>query len=170
MTSEPIQLRLLLTEDLPQALALQARCYAPHLRDGPLAFQSRLVLGPDTCWAAWQGAELVGYLLAHPWRSMSPPAVDTVLEAIPGPGPQIHYIHDLSVASAARGTGLATRLVTCALESARAQGLAASELVAVQGARGFWERRGYALTEVTPELSRKLASYGTDARYLSRAL
>lgn len=170
MSSDPFELRPLLPADLPEAFALQAQAYAAHLRDGRAAFESRLTLGPDTCWVARRDGVLVGYLLSHPWASMTPPPVDTVLEEVPTSQPTVHYIHDVSIADAARGSGLAVRLVQHALEAARARGLTRSELIAVQGAEGFWRRRGYAPEDLTPELALKLRSYGPDARYLSRAL
>src|SRR5690606_38194047 len=89
MSSPSLQLRTLRADDLPDALALQSEAYAPHLRDGAAAFESRLTLGPDTCWVARDGDDLLGYLLAHPWGSMRPPPVDTVLRRDPAEGPAI---------------------------------------------------------------------------------
>lgn len=170
MSSPSLQLRTLRADDLPDALALQSEAYAPHLRDGAAAFESRLTLGPDTCWVARDGDDLLGYLLAHPWGSMRPPPVDTVLRRDPAEGPAILFIHDLSIADAARGTGLGTKLVERALAAARARGLTAAELIAVQGAAGFWRRQGFEPVPATTALTSKLRSYGSDARYLRRPL
>lgn len=53
------------------------------------------------------------------------------------------------------------------LELARAGGWASVALVAVNDAVDFWRGHGFAVRE-TPELAIKLASYGSDARYMTR--
>ena len=163
-------LRTLRGEDLTGLFTLQAESYPPSLRDSREAFASRLRLGEGCCHVAELDQRAVGYILAHPWLSRQPPAVDTVLAPPSGDGARILYVHDLSVSARAKGTGLGGRLVDAVLEAGRRGGLASAELVAVPGAAGFWQRMGFRPVEVAPDLARKVGQYGDGAVYMGRAL
>lgn len=158
-------IRPLTLDDLPAALALQARNYPPALHDGPAAFASRIRVAPQWCWAVEREGELLAYLLSHPWARYSPPAPDTVLERAQG---ECWFIHDLSVASRARGLGLARLLI---MHASAAHTLKRSELIAVEGARAFWLRHGWVdALGAPPELVRKVQAYGPSAAYMVRDL
>ncbi|HUH89171.1 MAG TPA: GNAT family N-acetyltransferase [Lysobacter sp.] len=164
------RLRPFRSADLPAALALQASAYAPALRDSPAAFASRLAIAAGCCRVAERDGELCGYILAHPWPSGMPPAVDTVLDAPPDDADRVLYVHDLSVSSTATGAGFGRRLVDCALDAARRAGLQRAELVAVPGAAQFWQRLGFEALPVAGTLAEQVHGYGREAVYMGRVL
>ncbi len=55
------------------------------------------------------------------------------------------------------------------IDLAKAGGWATIALVAVNDAVDFWRGHGFEVRE-TPEMATKLASYGSDARYMARAV
>jgi len=155
-------IRPLHLNDMTLALAIQAACYPPEIRDGKAAFASRIAVAPDWCWAAEVDGRLAAYLFSHPWVSMLPPPVDTVLEKAEG---DVWYIHDLSVVPWARGQGLGDDLLaTCRTVH---PDISRSELVAIPGAAPFWERRGWHPTaDSSPALDAKVARYGVGSAFL----
>jgi GNAT superfamily N-acetyltransferase len=162
-------LRPLRRADIAAAEKLQALCYPPPLRDSAEALRSRLDIPDHGCIAALIEDRLAGYILAHPWPSLCPPPVDAVLGAPPA-APRVHYIHDLSVDPAMRGTGLGRALVAVSQDAARQAGLDRSELIAVAGAAPFWRTLGYEAVFADEGLAAKVRAYGKDARYLARSL
>ncbi len=162
-------LRLLRGEDLADVFALQSDSYPPALRDSLVALASRLRFAGGCCHVADIDRRPVGYILAHPWLSMQPPAVDTVLP-LPSGEARVLYVHDLSVSAAVKGAGLGARLLDAALDAGRRGGLVGAELVAVPGAAGFWQRRGFRPLDTDPALARKVRLYGDGAVYMGRAL
>lgn len=166
-------LRPLRRADIAAAEKLQALCYPPALRDSAAALRSRLDIAGQCCFAALFAAliddTLIGYILAHPWPRLCPPPVDTVLGTPPS-APDVHYIHDLSIDPAMRGTGLGRALVTVSQDLARQAGLARSELIAVAGAAPFWHTLGYEAVPTDERLAAKVRAYGEEARYLARPL
>ena len=155
-------IRPLTLADLPAALALQAAGYPEALWDGEDAFASRMTVAPDWCWAFERDGSLEGYLLSHPWTTMSPPTPDTVLDRAEG---DVWYIHDLSTAQAARGRGVG-RALLAACEAAHPQ-VRRSELVAVDGAEPYWRRLGWRPAMAGP-IAAKVAKYGPAAGYMVR--
>lgn len=156
--------RPLTPSDVEAALAIQADCYPPAIRDGVAAFASRIEVAPEWCWAVENDGRLDAYLLSHPWPSMSPPAPDTVLTEVVG---DCWYIHDLSVAPHARGRGLTRRLLAACLEAHPE--ITRSELVAVPGAEPVWSRLGWSgVNEIPASLAAKVAGYGTGSVYMAR--
>lgn len=152
--------------DLPAAMALQAVGYPPHVHDGEAAFASRALVAPSWCWAAETDGRLDGYLLSHPWASLAPPAPDVVLARATGP---VWYVHDLSVAAHARGTGVGRALLAACRGSHPA--IVRSELIAIDGAEPFWSRLGWRTVEPLPAaLEAKIAGYGAASRYMVRDL
>jgi GNAT superfamily N-acetyltransferase len=159
-------LRLMTPQDLGDVLALQARGYPAALHDSADAFLSRMALAPALNLVVLQGEDLRGYLVSHPWAAGSPPPVDSVL---PREAPQdCWYVHDLSVAEAARGLGLARRLLIAGRDAALTLGLTRSELIAVEGAAPFWRRQGWSLPAIiAPDLAAKVAGYGPSAVFMT---
>ncbi|MBB5698165.1 putative N-acetyltransferase YhbS [Sphingomonas yantingensis] len=80
------------------------------------------------------------------------------------------FLHDLALAPAARGLRVGERLVAAALEAARRDGLTEAELIAVEGAAGYWQLLGFVEATTTPALSAKVAGYGKAARWMRRPL
>lgn len=118
--------------------------------------------------AARRAGALIGYLLAHGWPRGSPPAVGTVLD--PLAARDVLFLHDLALAPAARGLGVGERLVAAALDAARRDGLTDAELIAVEGAAGYWRRLGFREAPMTDVLAAKVAGYGMAARWMTRRL
>ena len=153
-------------QDLGEVLALQAQGYPAALHDSADAFLSRMALAPALNLVAHQGEDLQAYLISHPWAAGSPPPVDSVL---PTAAPQdCWYVHDLSVAEAARGLGLARRLLIAGRDAALTLGLTRSELIAVEGAAPFWRRQGWSLPAIiAPDLAAKVGGYGPSAVFMT---
>ncbi|MGO4764617.1 GNAT family N-acetyltransferase [Cupriavidus sp. 2KB_3] len=169
-----IVLRRMLAADLPAVLAVQAQCYASTLIESADALASRLTLSPETCWvAALPESRLAAYLFTHAWPEATLPPLDGVLARDwPPTTPLTWFVHDMAVAPAGQGAGLAARLYTAAEQSARTLGLTSSRLIAVQSAATWWRRIGYAplsAMEVVPHRA-KLAAYGDDSILMERKL
>lgn len=109
-----------------------------------------------------------GYVLSHPWRLDSLPALDGLLGALP-PAPDTYYVHDVAILPLARRIGAASFILDALAKHAGAQGFATMSLVAVNGSRGFWEGHGFAVAE-RPDLAAKLLSYEPAARLMVRPL
>lgn len=135
----------------------------------PEVFAERLALFPEGCHvlAAEDGA-LIGYVVSHPWRDGAPPALDTLLGALPEE-PSTYYLHDLALLPQARGSGAGRRMVETLAALAEGLGLPSVTLIAVNASVPFWQKQGFALVD-EPGLAQKLASYDADARFMRRAL
>jgi GNAT superfamily N-acetyltransferase len=143
----------------------------PDFPEDVSVFAERLRLSPDGCFAleaATAAGGLAGYMVSHPWHAGSPPALDTLLVALPEP-PGTWYLHDLALLPAARGSGAGAAIVAALADQARRQGFSTLSLVAVGGSSGFWQRQGFSAAD-DPALSQKLASYGATARFMVRVL
>ncbi|SPC15145.1 conserved hypothetical protein [Cupriavidus oxalaticus] len=167
--------------DLPAVLAVQAACYAEVLLESRDALASRLALSPTTCWVAddpHRPGTLAAYLFTHAWPETSLPPLDGVLDGVlddgwqQAPAPLTWFVHDMAVAPAGRGGGLAARLYAAAQAAAVAAGLKHSRLIAVQSAAPWWRRLGYApvAAETASQHADKLADYGAAAVLMERSL
>lgn len=163
-----ISVRRLETTDLSAALAIQSQTYPAFLREDAGAFASRLGVAASYCLAAMRGDVLIGYLLAHGWPSQAPPAVGTHLA--PDASSDVLFIHDLASSSAGRGAGIGRKLVGRAFELAARDGLTMAELVAVEGAATYWRTLGFTQAAAPPALAAKVAAYGPEARWMTRAI
>ncbi|WP_354683386.1 GNAT family N-acetyltransferase [Cupriavidus necator] len=171
--------RPMVTADLPAVLAVQASCYTGVLLESEAALASRLALSPQTCFVApdprHPGA-VAAYLFTHPWPEAGLPPLDGVLDdrwrRAAAPDALTWFVHDMAVAPAGRGAGLAPRLYQAALAAARACGLTRSRLIAVQSAASWWRRLGYApvAAGTASRHAVKLGDYGADAVLMERVL
>lgn len=168
----PAVLRPLTAVDTEVVLGLQAQCYAPHLIESARAFEAKLAATAvlETCWLAADiaadGAEPLGYVVALPVCPETFPALDAPAFEPPA-APRLLYLHDLAVAPAGRGRGLAQALLARVVERCRALALPEVALIAVQGSVPFWASLGFAeVAIVEPRLAAKLASFGAEARYM----
>src|SRR5690349_9617175 len=157
--------RALTTLDLPEVEAIADKVH-PAFPEDVAIFAERQRLYPD-------GARLLeldgvpgGYILSHPWRFPTLPALATLLGAIPEDA-DTYYLHDLALLPRARGTGAAAMIVGDILRHARQNGFATVSLVAVNGSLPFWYKHGFR-TLAVPELADKLASYEGAARFMVR--
>ncbi|MDR3475460.1 MAG: GNAT family N-acetyltransferase [Devosia sp.] len=136
--------------------------------EAPAVLAEKRDLYPNGAHILEIGERPVGYVLSHPWKRASIPALNARLGAIPGDADS-YYIHDLALLPVARRIGAAQFIVGALAKHAEARGFATMSLVAVNGSEGFWARQGFVAEDV-PELTGKLLSYGEGARYMVREL
>jgi ribosomal protein S18 acetylase RimI-like enzyme len=159
--------RAMAAADLDAVCAVARIAFPDHPEDREV-FAERLALNPGGCFVLAAGdGPARGYLMAYPWRLDEAPALNTMIRRLPD-APDVLYLHDLALAPEARGGGHAARIVDRLADQAAQAGFPAIALVAVNRAAPFWTRLGFAPRD-TPEMTRKLASYGEDARYMVRA-
>jgi len=114
------------------------------------------------------GERPAGYVLSHPWRSGSLPALNAMLGELPDKA-DTYYLHDLALLPVARRIGAASFIVSALSKHAAAHGFPNMSLVAVNGSQGFWEKHGFAVADVS-DLNEKLATYEAAARLMIRPL
>lgn len=155
--------------DIPAATALSLIALGPSFAESESIFADRLALSPQGCFSCIAAdGTLVGYSIAHPWRRAQPPALNSLLPALPAT-PDCWYIHDTALDASLRGQGLAATMLALQEAQAHAHGLPLLALVAVGGAAVYWQRQGFT-DAMSPALTAKLASYGTDALYMEKPL
>jgi GNAT superfamily N-acetyltransferase len=155
------------TLDLPAVEAVAAIVH-PGFFERPEVFAERLALYPDGVRLLELDGAACGYVLSHPWQLDAPPALDSLLGALPAAA-DTYYLHDLALLPAARGTGAATRLVGDLTQHARHRGFQSMSLIAVNGSLGFWQRQGFMPVDA-PALAAKLGSYEDAARLMVKPL
>lgn len=128
----------------------------------------KFALYRNGCYLLEVSEKPAGYVLSHPWKRGSLPALDTLLGAIPKDA-DTFYIHDLALLPLTRGVGAAGKIVDGLTKHAVAMGFPTMSLVAVNGSIPFWEKQGFAV-EDRPELTDKLAAYEDAARYMVKAI
>lgn len=161
------QWRPMQAEDLPAVEALAARLH-PGCPERRTVLEERQTLCPAGCLVLPDPAAGVGgYVLSHPWRMASPPALDTYLRHLPERA-DCWYLHDIAIAPHLRGRGdmhAALRIMTA---QARRQGVAWLALMAAEGARTIWAHMGFTpIADIPPHVTR---SYGPDACPMRRAI
>jgi ribosomal protein S18 acetylase RimI-like enzyme len=152
--------------DLPAVAALAAVIH-PDFPESDAVFANRLALHAGGCDVLAGDDGLKGYVLSHPWQDRAPPPLNAVLA--PVAVPSTYYIHDLALVPATRGSGAGTAIVGILAARARLLGLPNITLVAVNNSVHFWQRQGFTVT-TDPALAAKLASYGDQARFMTREL
>ena len=136
--------------------------------ESPSVLAERRRLYPNGAHVLEINERAVGYVLSHPWKRGTIPALNVLVDALP-PDADTYYIHDLALLPVARRVG-AAKFVTAALEKhAAARGFATLSLVAVNGSEPFWTKQGFVPLDL-PELAGKLLSYEPGARYMEKAL
>ncbi len=155
-----------MTEDDLDSVADIAAVGFPDHFEGRECFANRLALNPSGCLVLDRDGALEGYLVAYPWRANAAPALNTFIETLPAE-PSVLYLHDLALVPAVRGQGWSKTALARVVDLAKSAGLTTIALVAVNDAVGFWRGHGFEVRE-TPEMAAKLASYGSDARYMTR--
>ncbi|MDP3404592.1 MAG: GNAT family N-acetyltransferase [Brevundimonas sp.] len=159
--------RPMVPADLDRVVEIAAIGFPDHF-EGRDCFENRLSLWPQGCFVLASPEAVEAYLVAYPWRIGTAPALNALIPEIPVDA-TVLYLHDLALSPVVRGQGWSRPAVEAVLELARAGGWSTLALVAVNDAVDFWRGHGFAVCEA-PELARKLASYGPDARYMTRAV
>ena len=159
--------------DLAAVEALGNRIHAA-LPEGAEIYAERRALFADGAWVAEHRGRLAGYALFHPWRSATPPPLDTLLGRLPEDA-DVLYLHDVAVDPLRRSLGLAGAMIASLPARARALGLPAIELVAVLGTANFWRGHGFAALDqaaagpaLAQGLAKALAKYGDGALLMRR--
>lgn len=137
----------------------------PGFPEDDAIFAERLALHPAGCRLLAVAGEPAGYVISHPWRTGSLPALNALLGSLPGDA-DTYYIHDLALLPTARGTGAAGAIVLDLKRHALSLGFTGLSLVAVNNSAAFWRRQGFAET-ASGAVAGKLASYGDDARLMA---
>ena len=138
------------------------------LPERPEVFAEKVELSPATCMKLTDGARMLGYGISHPWSLFNIPPLDDFLGKLPE-APDCVYLHDIVIRPEARGSQAAAGYVRLLEESARTNSIRALALVSVYGTDILWSRLGFKVKS-TPELNRKLSSYGPSAKYMIRQL
>jgi len=160
-----LQIRPIHEDDLDAVLGVQAACYPPAMQEPRDVVLARLLATGDTTLVAVHGGALCAYAFAY--RSAA--GVVTPLGAAfeVKEGGDTLYIHDLSVAPAAAGLGIARQLVESLRSLAAGAGLRQCALVSVQESQPFWEKLGFANRACEERTARlALASYPAVAIYM----
>ena len=154
--------------DLDAVADIALVCFPDHF-EGRDCFENRLNLNPSGCFVlAGEDDAPRGYLVAYPWKADAAPPLNVLIEAIPD-GASVMYLHDLSILPEARGGGHSRPIVEKLADEACAAGWPTLALVAVNDAVRFWQGHGFTVA-TPPRMAEKLASYGADARYMTRPL
>ncbi|MBP0492248.1 GNAT family N-acetyltransferase [Roseomonas sp. SG15] len=148
--------------DLPEVRAIAAAVHPGH-PESDAVFAERLALHPPGCLLLEAGETALGYAIAHPWHRRRPPALDTLLGALPE-APGVFYLHDLAILPAARGQGAGGGALR---ELEELTGGLPMALVAIGGTEGFWQVQGFAAVP-DPALEAVLRRYDSGARYMER--
>ena len=127
-------------------------------------FVEKVSLFPKGCRKLVLDNKVVGYGISHPWMLGSIPPLDDFLKILPL-APGCLYIHDVVVLPVARGCGAAAHYVDYIHGLAVEMGIRALALVSVYGTDLLWGRFGFQ-TVRDDGLTRKLASYGSTAKYM----
>jgi hypothetical protein len=127
-------------------------------------FTEKIGIFPPGCWKLVVDGSIAGYGVSHPWKLYSIPPLDKFLERLPD-NPDCMYIHDVVVLPYARGYNAAGDYVALLKEEALRRQIYALACVSVYGTDVLWERYGFKIAGGS-EMSEKLRSYGSSAKYM----
>ena len=150
-------------DDLTQIMEIAAIVH-PGMPEDAAVLDERRRLYPSGCFVHGGAGSVDGYLISHPWQAFAPPPLNRVLGALPAV-PTTYYVHDLALHPSLQGGGLARAIMRHAIATLGDR--LGWSLVAVNGSVGFWARQGFVVAD-RPDLAAKLASYGADARFMTR--
>jgi ribosomal protein S18 acetylase RimI-like enzyme len=151
--------------DLDRVAEIAAIGFPDHF-EGRDCFANRLDLYPAGCLVLQGDERIDGYLVAYPWRADAAPALNTLIGAIPEDAGLL-YLHDLALDPEVRGQGWSRPAIGAVLALARRTGRTCVALVAVNDAAAFWQGHGFEVRDAAA-MAAKLASYGPQARYMTR--
>lgn len=165
-----IQLKSLNTDYMADVLRIQDECYSEIEPESFESLQVKILASPQTCLIAESSEGALGYLIAVPIIYPHLPALNAqTFELLAGA--DTLYIHDLAVASAGRGKGVAQVLVRDAIDTGKRIGLSKACLVAIQNSQKFWAQFSFeAVGEPPDALIPKLASYGAGAQLMQAVI
>jgi GNAT superfamily N-acetyltransferase len=153
--------------DLDAVLAIASEVH-PLFPEARAIFADKLHLHAGGALILERAGRAAGYCFAHPWQGTAPPPLDTLLGVIPATADAL-YLHDLALLPEAHGAGAGTAAIGILLAQAASLHLERICLVAVNGSVPYWTRHGFVVADAAG-LPAKLASYGSDARFMVRAV
>lgn len=150
--------------DLP-AIKRVADIVHQDFPESDAVFEERLRLYAAGCFVLGNDERTAGYAVSHPWLYGRPPALNSLLQAIPLKA-DTYYIHDIALLDEARRSGSASGIVQTLVDHARGESFSNLSLIAVSGSAPFWQTRGFSIVS-DPDIDGKLQSYGRDARFMT---
>lgn len=145
-----------------------AEAVHPDYPENAAVFAACLSLYPAGCHVLDIGHGAIGgYLISHPGRLDTPPALDVPLAGLPEPQ-DCYFLHDLALGPVARGHGMAGAAVEIVVAEARRGGFDRIALIAVGDAHDFWRHQGFTL--LGDGLIDPAKGYGAEARAMIRKI
>lgn len=133
--------------NIHDVLRIQRAAYAENYLEDAESFIAKIDASPTTSCAAWNGDEMVAYLIAIPLSTHSGLDLNTAeVPAVPLSHASVMYIHDLAVHPDARGSGLATHLLQWLADHIVNSSISEWHLVSVQGSQDFWAKHGFVVS------------------------
>ncbi len=153
------------------AVHYQSARIHPNFPERQEILAEKFRLFPRGCFVlgATAGAQLLGYCFSHPWLFGPPPALDTLLHAMPRAA-STYFIHDLTVDVSLRRKNIASVIVPRLIDIARDIPLDRAMLVAVSGSEPFWTRMGFHPTADEALQAATRAKYGAGSLHMERDL
>jgi len=149
--------------DLSAVNDIATTVHAAYPED-PAVFQERLALYPDGCRVLTHDGTITGYIVSHPWVLGQPPALNTLLGAIPASA-DTFYIHDIALLGSGRNRDAARSVMRALIALAEQSGFTNLTLVAVNNSTAFWQKLGFRIVD-DRTLEKKLQSYDDMARLM----
>lgn len=133
--------------NIDDVLRIQRAAYAENYLEDAESFIAKIDASPTTSCAAWNGDDMVAYLIALPLSAHS--GIDLNEADVPAVSVShatMMYIHDLAVHPDARGRGLAGHLLQWLADRVIDSSISEWRLVSVQGSQDFWAKHGFVVS------------------------
>lgn len=161
-SAEQPRWRAMAARDLESVHRISADVHPAHPERAEV-LADKLRLFPKGCFVLEADGRIAGYCFSHPWTDGPPPALDTLMTALPS-GLSGYFVHDLTVDEGVRGMGRA--LVPALFEAAQAAGFDRLVLVAVNNRGPFWQAAGFSVTPDEALQQAARAKYGAGAVHM----
>lgn len=168
--SNPLTVRALRADDLPELLNIQLQCYEPHLVESAQVYARRLASPANCSLVSERDGRVNGYLASYRSQLGKLTPLHGAFDGQPASADTL-YLHDVAVLPACAGQGIAHALLARLWAQGRAAGLRNSALVSVQGSQDYWSRHGYVVQQLNDgDECARLRTYGGGAVYMVRRL
>lgn len=156
--------------DVQNIQNIQTSCYEARYLEHADSFASKINKTAQSCWIAEINGHAIAYLICLPVSAYNFPALNAA-EFEQSDSPTLFYLHDLAVHTDYRDVGAGRQLIKQALDFAKQQHFDQIGLIAVQGSINYWQKQGFEVRCPTLlGLSKKLASFGTEAVFMQQQL